>query len=340
MENKMQKSIIDYIGSTPTVYLENISKKIAANIFLKLEYLNPWLSVKDRIAKNIIETAEREGRLLPGGHVIEATSGNTGISLAGICAVKGYKLTIVMPEFVSEERKLLLAMMGVNLIFTPESQGLLGPVAKSLEIADKDPKCFLVNQTRNPGNPDAHLETGKEIWQQMAGKVDCFISASGTGGHLSGIGKYLKEQNSDVEIIAVEPIQAAVLSGQVDIGEADANHGIVGIGPGFIPETLDRNVIDRVSVVNVDDCYKTAEYVIKNEGLLIGVSTGAVLKVALEVGSLAEYFNKNIVVVAASSTERYLSTPLSNNARIYVRSRDVISAEESYIKMLCTGQKI
>lgn len=330
----MNKNISDYVGNTPLIYLKKTSEYIPANIYLKLEYMNPWFSVKDRIAKKIIEEAEQAGKVSFGSHIIEATSGNTGISLAGICATKGYKLTIVMPEFVSEERKLLLAMMGANLVLTPAGQGLLGPVAKSFEIADNDPNAFIVDQTRNMDNPGAHIETGREIWNQLDGKVDYFISASGTGGHLSGIGNYLKSQSSNIKVVAVEPCQAAVLSGKVSVGEADGNHGIIGIGPGFIPKTLDRDLIDQVLVVDVDDGYRCAEEVIKKEGILLGVSTGAVLHAAIELGSDPAMQNKNIVVIAASATERYLSTRLADNARKYLNSLTTIPAKESYLAML------
>lgn len=330
----MYKRASDYIGNTPLIHLKNISNDTFSNIYLKLEYMNPWFSLKDRIAKNIILKAEESGELKPGGHIIEATSGNTGISLAGICSEKGYKLTIVMPEFVSEERKLILTMMGVDLVLTPTSQGLLGPVAKSFELAEMDENAFIVDQTRNPNNPSSHEETGVEIWDQLSGKVDCFISASGTGGHITGIGSYLKSQNNDLRVIAVEPTQAAVLSNKVSIENADGNHGIIGIGPGFIPKTLNRDIIDDVVVVDVEDCYKTTENVIKNEGLLIGVSTGAVINAAINIAKKESCTFENIVVVASSTTERYLSTKLADNARKTVSNIKTSPAKEKYIDML------
>ena len=244
-------TIKNAVGGTPLVRLNNISRPLGASIYLKLEYLNPWMSVKDRVAVNIIETAEREGKLRPGTHVIEATSGNTGISLAGICAAKGYDITIVMPEFVSIERKLLLRMLGANIVLTPESQGLLGPVAKSFELAEQYPTSFIADQTRNPANPGAHYATGEEIWQQLEGHVDAFVAASGTGGHITGIGTCLKAKQPRTLVVAVEPHQAAVLSGRVKVGEAEGNHGIIGIGPGFIPKTLNREIIDRVIVMTL-----------------------------------------------------------------------------------------
>ncbi|MCY4046162.1 MAG: cysteine synthase family protein [Cellvibrionales bacterium] len=330
----MKRTITDYVGQTPLVFLSDISSKIPANIFLKLENMNPWNSVKDRIAKNIIEKAEQSGEITEKTHIIEATSGNTGISLAGVCASRGYKLTIVMPEFVSEERKLLLALMGANIVLTPESQGLLGPVAKSFELADEDPNSFIVDQTRNTNNPDAHIPTGQEIWDQLEGEVDYFVSASGTGGHLSGIGGYLKSKNAAIQVVAVEPKQAAVLSGQVNVGEAEGNHGIIGIGPGFIPQTLNRDVIDSVFVGSVDQGYRRAEEIIKTEGILIGVSTGAVIDAAIEIGSAPSMKNKNIVIIAASATERYLSTKLADNAREYLRQLPCTKALDKYMDML------
>jgi cysteine synthase len=327
-------SIIDVVGNTPTVYLENISKSLPADIYLKLEYLNPWFSVKDRVALNIIETAEKEGKLTNGTHVIEATSGNTGISLAAICAVKGYEITIIMPEFVSMERKLILRLLGANVILTPEHQGLLGPVAKSFELADTFDSCFIADQTRNDANPQAHLKTGEEIWSQMDHKVDVFVSASGTGGHLTGIGSYLKEQDPNIKVIAVEPEEAAVLSGKMEVGEANGNHGIIGIGPGFIPLTLDRSLIDDVIVIKSKDGYKMALHIIKNEGLLVGVSTGAVLSAAVKLASLDKMKGKNIVVIAASSVERYLTTQLVDDARAYIDELVPIEANQRYLDML------
>lgn len=329
--------IDEHIGNTPLVFLRNWSASLPANVFMKLEYLNPWLSVKDRIVKAIVDRAEQDGRISPGSRLIEATSGNTGISLAGLGAARGYRVSIIMPEFVSEERKLLIAMLGAELILTPTSQGLAGPVAKSFEIADSDPSVFIVDQTRNSDNPAAHYATGLEIWDQMNGEIDCFVSASGTGGHISGIGRALKDKNPDIQVIAVEPPQAAVLSGKVRPGEAEGNHGIIGIGPGFIPKTLDRNIIDSVHLVSVDACYTTAQDIMRREGLLVGVSTGAVLSAAAEIAADRRFAGANIVVVAASSAERYLSTALSTNARDYVRGLvPTPASDDSIARLLAT----
>lgn len=330
----MPHSLTHAVGNTPLIHLKNLSAALAGNIYLKLEFLNPWMSVKDRVALNIIETAEREGKLKPGTHVIEATSGNTGISLAGMCAAKGYEITIVMPEFVSLERKLLLRMLGAHLVLTPESQGLLGPVAKSFELAENYPASFIADQTRNPANPAAHFKTGEEILQQLDGRVDAFVAASGTGGHISGIGAYLKSMRAQTLVVAVEPREAAVLSGLVKIGEAEGNHGIIGIGPGFIPETLDRNVIDRVMVIDTDDGYATTLRAIREEGVLAGISTGAALHAAIQLASEPHMAGKNIVVVAASSAERYLSTRLTADARAYLDTLMTSPAPERHMMSL------
>lgn len=334
LENEMEDTILNVVGNTPIIKLANISKKLKGNIFLKMEFLNPWMSVKDRVALNIIEDAEKTGKLKKGGHVVEATSGNTGISLAGVCAVKGYKLTIILPEFVSLERKLLLRMLGADLILTPESQGLLGPVAKSIELASKDPNIFIADQTRNLANPESHLKTAEEIWEQMDGNIDAFVSASGTGGHISGIGQGLKNKRQDIKVIAVEPFQAAVLSGQTKVGEAEGNHGIIGIGPGFIPKTLDRKVIDRVIVIDPDKSYETVLEVMKSEGVLIGVSTGATIYSAMLLANEEEMRDKNIIVVGASATERYLSTKLSADANKYLNELVPEAASPEFIELL------
>jgi cysteine synthase A len=319
------------VGNTPLIELKNITKNLGARIFVKLECLNPWGSLKDRIAVEMIEQAEREGKLRKGGHVVEATSGNTGISLAALCATKGYKVTIILPEFVSEERKILLRMLGANLILTKEEHGLLGPVAKSIEFKEKNPDVFLADQTRNPNNPGGQRKTGIEIWEQSGSNIDIFVSASGTGGHLSGIGAYLKSVKPEIRIVAVEPEMAAVLSGQVKIGEAKTNHGIIGIGPGFIPQTLNRALIDDCFVVDTEAVYQTTREVIASEGLLIGPSSGAVILAALKLAAMDENAGKTIVTVAASQTERYMSTRLADEARAYVSQLNPSSVESKYM---------
>ncbi len=338
MSAPQQLDITGTVGLTPLVKIVNLTAPGQANILMKLEYLNPWGSLKDRIAIEIIKEAEASGKLKPGGHVIEATSGNTGISLAAICASRGYRLTIIMPEFVSMERKILLRLMGANLIFTPADQGLLGPVAKSLEFIDKNPEAFLADQTRNMNNPKAHLKTGMEIWEQTGGDIDIFVSASGTGGHISGIAQFLKSKKPSIKVVAVEPTQTAVLSGKVMPGEGDGNHGIIGIGPGFIPQTLDRSIIDEVAVIDVQDAYDTARKAIAKEGIPIGCSSGAVLHVALKLAGQIENAGKTIVVVAASSAERYLSTELAADARAYVNSMSTEAAERSYMEALAANR--
>lgn len=334
MQSSDLVGIESVVGSTPVVELKHLTRGLNVRIFVKLEYLNPWGSLKDRIALEIIEKAEQDGLLRPGGHVVEATSGNTGISLAAICAARGYRLTIILPEFVSLERKILLKMMGAELILTPGDQGLIGPVAKSMEYAEQHPGVFVADQTRNMNNPGAHVRTGREIWQQTKGRVDVFIAASGTGGHLSGIGNYLKQRNSALKVIAVEPEGAAILSGQTGTGASLANHGIIGIGPGFIPETLDRSLIDHIFVVNVDHAYETAKQVIAREGLLVGPSSGAVIAAALTLARQPEYFDKSFLVIAASQAERYLSTRLADEARAYVAALQTNPVDPQYIEKL------
>lgn len=338
MSDHQYKDITSTVGLTPLVKLGNLPSSNRATILMKLEYLNPWGSLKDRTAIEIIEEAESTGKLKPGGLVVEATSGNTGISLAAICASRGYRLLIIMPEFVSSERKILLRLMGANLIFTPAEQGLLGPVAMSLEYIDKNPDAFLADQTRNMSNPKAHLKTGMEIWEQTKGNVDIFVSASGTGGHISGISQFLKSKNPSIKIIAVEPHQTAVLSGKVAPGEGNGNHGIIGIGPGFIPQTLDRSIIDEVAVIDVQDAYDTARRVIATQGIPLGCSSGAVLHVALKLGEEIENAGKTIVVVVASSAERYLSTELAADARAYVNSLSPQAAKKSYMEALAASR--
>lgn len=328
----MPKTVADIVGNTPLVHLKRLSSEVGANIYLKLEFMSPWFSVKDRIAKNIIEKAESEGKIKPGSHIIEATSGNTGISLAGVCALKGYKLTVIMPEFVSEERKLLLRLLGAEIILTPAEQGLVGPVAKSFEMAENDSNVFIADQTRNPANPEAHLKTGQEIWDELEGQVDVVVAASGTGGHLTGIGTKLKTLGPQVEIMAVEPQSAAVLSGKVEIGEANPDHGLTGVGPGFIPDTLNQEVIDRVLVVDEEESFETVKQIIANEGLLIGPSTGAVISAVKSLASEDKYKNKSIVAVATSSTERYLSTNLTDDARNYLNKLVPSPASEYYME--------
>jgi cysteine synthase len=327
-------SVVDLVGNTPLVRYPTTSDAPAGSVLVKLEYLNPWGSIKDRTAISIVFDAERSGRLRPGGHVVEATSGNTGISLAAICAARGYKLTVFLPEFVSEERKVLLRMMGAEIVLTAAEHGLVGPVAKCMQYAEEHPEVFVADQTRNPSNPQAHLKTGEEIWEQTQGKVDVLVMASGTGGHLTGIARFIKEKSPSTKVVAVEPLEAAVLSGMVTPETANGNHGIIGIGPGFIPNTLDRSLIDDVVVIRVEDAYETAREAISKQGLLVGTSSGAVIHVAKVLAGRPENHGKVIVAVAASASERYLSTKLSSEAKDYVARLAPVDVPQSYITKL------
>lgn len=296
------ENITDLVGNTPLFRSATLSTP-DSEVLLKLEYYNPASSVKDRIALSIIEEAEADGKLKKGDEIIEATSGNTGIGLACIGAAKGYRVTLTMPESMSIERRKLLKAYGANLVLTPKEQGMKGAIAKAEAIAAEN-NAFIARQFDNPANPAIHYRTtGPEIWQQTDGKVDIFISGVGTGGTISGAGKYLREQNPQIKIIAVEPIQSAVLS-----GGSPAPHPIQGIGAGFIPEVLDRQIYDQIIQVDANDGMQTARRLAKEEGLLVGISSGALAYVAGEVAK--QNPDTCIVTVMPSNGERYLSTVL------------------------------
>lgn len=296
-------NIIDLVGNTP-LFRSKILSTATSDVLLKLEYYNPASSVKDRIALSIIEEAEASGALKKGDEIIEATSGNTGIGLAFIGAAKGYKVTLTMPESMSIERRKLLAAYGANLVLTPKEQGMKGAIAKAEEIAESRDDVFIARQFDNPANPNIHYRTtGPEIWRQTDAKVDIFISGVGTGGTITGAGKYLREQNPDIEIIAVEPIQSPVLS-----GGSPSPHPIQGIGAGFVPQVLDTAIYDRVIQADANDGIKTARRLAREEGLLVGISSGVMAYVAAEVAK--QNPNKRIVTITPSNGERYLSTVL------------------------------
>lgn len=301
--SKIYQNITELVGNTPLYRSSTLSSK-DSDVLLKLEFYNIAASVKDRIALNIIAEAEAAGKLKKGDEIIEATSGNTGIGLACIGAAKGYKVTLTMPESMSIERRNLLKAYGANLVLTPKALGMKGAIAKAEEIAQGRDDVFIAHQFDNPSNPNIHYQTtGPEIWQQTQGKVDIFISAVGTGGTISGAGKYLKEQNPNLKIIAVEPTLSPVLSG----GEPSP-HPIQGIGAGFVPHVLDTQVYDEIITVNADDAIKTARHLARHEGLLVGISSGAMAWVAQQTAK--KHPNKQIVTIAPSNGERYLSTPL------------------------------
>lgn len=296
------------IGKTPLLELTNIEKKFAlkAKILAKLEYLNPAGSVKDRIAKAMIDAAEASGQLKPDSVIIEPTSGNTGIGLASVAAARGYRIIIVMPETMSVERRQLMKAYGAELVLTEGAKGMKGAIARADELAREIPNAFVTGQFVNPANPKAHFETtGPEIWEDTDGRVDYFVAGVGTGGTITGTGRFLKSQNPDVRVVAVEPASSAVLS----TGVAGA-HKIQGIGAGFVPEVLDTKIYDEIIPVSNDDAFATGKEVGKNEGVLVGISSGAALWAAIELAKRPENEGKTIVVLLPDTGDRYLSTPL------------------------------
>ena len=296
------------IGKTPLLELTNIEKKfgLKAKILAKLEYLNPAGSVKDRIAKAMIDAAEASGELKPDSVIIEPTSGNTGIGLASVAAARGYRIIIVMPETMSVERRQLMKAYGAELVLTEGAKGMKGAIARADELAREIPNAFVTGQFVNPANPRAHFETtGPEIWEDTDGRVDYFVAGVGTGGTITGTGRFLKSKNPDVRVIAVEPASSAVLS----TGVAGA-HKIQGIGAGFVPEVLDTKIYDEIIPVSNDDAFATGKEVGKNEGVLVGISSGAALWAAIELAKRPENEGKTIVVLLPDTGDRYLSTPL------------------------------
>ena len=303
--------ITQTIGNTPLVRMQRIGKNLPGEILLKLEFFNPLGSVKDRIGLNMIETAEKAGILKPGSKVLEPTSGNTGIALAFVCAAKGYPITLVMPETMSQERRTLLLVLGAKVILTPGALGMRGAIAKTLEMKEKDPSYFVPSQFENPSNPDIHRRTtAEEIWSDTAGKVDFLISGVGTGGTITGVGEVLKSRKPSVKVVAVEPMESSVLS-----GEKPGPHKIQGIGAGFIPNVLNRSIIDEVVRVSSDEALAHARRLIKEEGIPVGISSGAALCAALKVAERPENKGKQIVAIIPSYTERYLSTLLVEQER-------------------------
>lgn len=296
------------IGKTPLLELTNIEKKfgLKAKILAKLEYLNPAGSVKDRIAKAMIDAAEASGELKPDSVIIEPTSGNTGIGLASVAAARGYRIIIVMPETMSVERRQLMKAYGAELVLTEGAKGMKGAIARADELAREIPNAFVTGQFVNPANPKAHFETtGPEIWEDTDGRVDYFVAGVGTGGTITGTGRFLKSKNPDVRVVAVEPASSAVLSN----GVAGA-HKIQGIGAGFVPEVLDTKIYDEIIPVSNDDAFATGKKVGKNEGVLVGISSGAALWAAIELAKRPENEGKTIVVLLPDTGDRYLSTPL------------------------------
>ncbi len=302
------KTASELIGRTPLLELSNIEKdeKLSANIFAKLELFNPAGSIKDRVAKAMIEDAEEKGLLKEGSVIIEPTSGNTGIGLASVAAAKGYKLIITMPETMSVERRKLIASFGAELVLTDGSKGMNGAIEKAEELSREIPNSIVAGQFVNPANPKAHfLTTGPEIWEDTDGKVDILVAGVGTGGTITGIGEYLKSKNPDIKVVGIEPCDSPVLSG----GKVGA-HGLQGIGAGFVPEILNTEIIDEIITVSTNEAYEASRMMAKREGVLVGISSGAALHGALLLAKKPENKGKNIVVILPDTGDRYLSTDL------------------------------
>ncbi len=302
------KGTIELIGNTPLVETINLEQAHAlqASLLVKLEYLNPAGSVKDRIAKSMLEDAEQKGLLQPDSVIIEPTSGNTGIGLAAIAAAKGYRVILTMPETMSVERRNILKAYGAEIVLTEGAKGMKGAIAKAKELSEEIPKSFIPGQFENPANPEAHRKTtGPEIWNDTDGKVDYFVAGVGTGGTITGVGEYLKSKNPNVKVIAVEPETSAVLS-----GEKPGPHKIQGIGAGFVPNTLNTAVYDEIIKVKNEDAFASAKEIAKQEGVLVGISSGAALYAALKLAKRPESKGKTIVALLPDSGDRYYSTTL------------------------------
>ncbi len=316
------------IGRTPLVEMQRIGKNLPGRLVLKLEFANPLGSVKDRIGLSMIEHAEKSGKLKPGMEVLEPSSGNTGIALAFVCAAKGYKATIVMPETMSQERRTLLLLLGANLVLTPGANGMKGAIAKALELYDKNSqKYYMPSQFENPDNPLVHRETtALEIWNDTDGKVDMVISGVGTAGTITGCGQVLKAKKPSVKMIAVEPAESPVLSG----GKAGP-HKIQGLGAGFIPKNLDLSILDGIETVTAEESMEMSREVIRSEGIPVGISSGAAIVAGLRQAAKEENRGKMIVVIIPSYTERYLSTLLAEKAREQAKSLPVETIDEAYL---------
>lgn len=305
---RVYQKITDLIGGTPLLELTNYEKanELNAKIYAKLEYFNPAGSVKDRIAKAMLDDAEEKGLLKPGAVIIEPTSGNTGIGLASVAASRGYRVILTMPETMSVERRNLLKAYGAELVLTEGAKGMAGAIAKAKEFAEQTPNSYIPSQFTNPANPAVHLKTtGPEIWADTDGKVDIFVAGVGTGGTLSGVGAYLKSQNPNVKVVAVEPATSPVLSG----GKAGP-HKIQGIGAGFVPDTLNTDIYDEILPVQNEDAFATGRALARSEGVLVGISSGAAVFAAAQLAKRPENAGKVIVALLPDTGERYLSTPM------------------------------
>ena len=308
MKEKVYSSIQDLIGGTPLLELKNIEQKeqLGARVLAKLEYFNPAGSVKDRVAKAMLDDAEAKGLLTKDSVIIEPPSGNTGIGLASVAAAKGYKVIIVMPETMSVERRQLMKAYGAELVLTEGAKGMKGAIAKAKELAEATPGSFIPGQFTNPANPDIHRKTsGVEIWEDTAGKVDIFVAGVGTGGTVTGVGEYLKSKNPNVKVVAVEPSGSPVLS----TGVAGA-HKIQGIGAGFVPDILNTSVYDEIITVTYEDAFATGKMIGRTEGVLVGISSGAAVFAAMQLAKREENKGKTIVVLLPDTGDRYLTTPM------------------------------
>lgn len=326
---KIYSDITKTIGKTPLIRMQRIGVSLPAEIFLKLEFFNPLGSVKDRIGLNMIERAEKAGLLKKGMEVLEPTSGNTGIALAFVCAAKGYALTLVMPETMSMERRTLLLLLGANVILTPGALGMRGAIGKAMQLNEESSgRFFYTKQFENEFNPEIHRETtGPEIWEDTEGEVDFVVSAVGTGGTITGTGEFLKSKNSKIQMVAVEPVESAVLS-----GGKPGPHKIQGIGAGFVPKILKKEVIDEIIQVSTDECVKMSREIIKKEGIPVGISSGAAVVAGLKIASRPENKGKKIVVIIASYTERYLSTILAEEERKQANELAINSVDDKWIQ--------
>ena len=308
MAGKIYTSVQELIGRTPIMEIRNIEREegLEARVLVKLEYLNPAGSVKDRIAKNMIEDAEEKGLLKPGATIIEPTSGNTGIGLAAIAASKGYRLILTMPETMSVERRNILKAYGAEIVLTEGARGMTGAIEKAEELSKEISGSFLTRQFENPANPDTHRKTtGPEIWEDTDGKVDIFVAGVGTGGTITGTGEYLKSKNPQVKVVAVEPSDSPVLS-----GGAAGPHKLQGIGAGFVPKALNTQIYDEILTLGSEESFAAAKLLAHKEGILVGISSGAALHGAIEIAKRPENKGKTIVVILPDSGDRYYSTPL------------------------------
>lgn len=309
--SKMYNNVTEIIGGTPMVRLNRLDADLPGNVAVKLEFYNPANSVKDRIGRAIIDAAEKSGDLKPGGTIVEGTSGNTGIALAMVGAARGYKVILTMPETMSNERRVMLRAFGAEIVLTPGADGMRGAVEKAREIVENSENAILASQFSNEANPEIHYTTtGPEIWEATDGEIDIFIAGVGTGGTVSGAGKYLKEKKSDIKIVAVEPSDSPLLSG----GSAGP-HKIQGLGANFVPDTLDREIYDAVTPVSAEDSVKTARALGTEEGILGGISSGAAVWAALEEAKKSENKDKLIVAIVPDFGERYISTLLYEDIR-------------------------